>query len=125
MIFDKLKSGVRFTLLFLGSAGLSFPPISALAGDGERRLASPEAAAAALVAAATEKDSNAFHSIFGPEGRDLVSADLVQADNSFSNFVRRLTQKVYQMHQADSTVELQIGKEAQGSVAVSRSVGAG
>jgi hypothetical protein len=112
MILDKLKSGVRLSLIFLGLAGLSFRPISALAGDGEQRFASPEAAAAALVAAATAKDTNAFHSIFGPEGRELVSADVVQADNSFSNFVRRLTQKVHLAHQAGSTIELQIGKDA-------------
>ena len=112
MILDTLKSGVRFSLIFLGLAALSFPPISVLAGDGEQRFASPEAATAALVAAATAKDTNALRSIFGPEGRELASADVVQADNSFSNFVRRLTQKVYLAHQTDSKMELQIGRDA-------------
>ena len=112
MILHKIKLGVRFSLILLGFAGLSFPPISAWAGNGEQRFASPEAAVAALVAAAKAKDTNALHSIFGPEGRDLVSPDAVQAGNSFSNFVRRLTWKVDLMPASDSNIVLQIGADA-------------
>jgi hypothetical protein len=112
MILHKLKFGARFSLILLGLAGLSFPPISAWAGDGVQRFASPEAAVAALVAAAKAKDTNALHSIFGPDGRDLVSPDAVQAGNSFSNFVRRLTRKVDLMHTSDSNIVLQIGADA-------------
>jgi len=112
MILQKSKFGARLSLILLGFAGLSFPPISAWAGNGEQRFASPEAAVAALVAAAKAKDTNALHSIFGPEGRDLVSPDAVQAGNSFSNFVRRLTWKVDLMPASDSNIVLQIGADA-------------
>ena len=98
MILHKLKFGARFSLILLGLAGFSIPPFSAWAGDGEQRFASPQEATNALVAAAKAKDTNALHSIFGPEGRDLVSPDVVQAGNSFSNFVRRLTRKVDLVH---------------------------
>ncbi|MGA3180998.1 MAG: DUF2950 domain-containing protein [Verrucomicrobiota bacterium] len=112
MIFDKLKSRARFGLILLGLAGLSYPPISALAGDGEQHFASPQAAVAALVAAAKAKDTNAFHAIFGPQIHELVSPDVVQAGNSFSNFVRRLTQRVDQTRKSDSNIVLQIGADA-------------
>jgi hypothetical protein len=112
MILQKLSFSARFGLILLGLAGLSFPPVSAWAGDGEQRFASPEAAVAALVVAAQAKDTNALHSIFGPEGRDLVSPDAVQAGNSFSNFVRRLTWKAYLVRNSQSNILLQIGADA-------------
>jgi hypothetical protein len=112
MILQKLSFSARFVLILLGLAGLSFPPVSAWAGDGEQRFASPEAAVAALVVAAQAKDTNALHSIFGPEGRDLVSPDAVQAGNSFSNFVRRLTWKAYLVRNSQSNILLQIGADA-------------
>ena len=86
--------------------------ISAWAGDGEQRFASPQEATNALVAAAKAKDTNALQSIFGPEGRDLVSPDAVQAGNSFSNFVRRLTRKVDLVPRSDSNIVLEIGADA-------------
>jgi hypothetical protein len=112
MILQMLSLGARFSLILLALAGLSFPPVSAWAGDAEQRFASPEAAVAALVAAAQAKDTNALHSIFGPEGRDLVSPDVVQAGNSFSNFVRRLTRKTDLIHNSQSNILLQIGADA-------------
>jgi hypothetical protein len=87
-------------------------PLPAWAGDGEQRFASPEAAVAALVGAAKAMDTNALRSIFGPEGRELVSADAVQAGNSFSNFVRRLTRKVDLVRRSDSNIVLEIGADA-------------
>ncbi|MGD0905823.1 MAG: DUF2950 domain-containing protein [Terracidiphilus sp.] len=113
MILHKPKLGARISLILLLLAGCcSTHPVSAVGSGGEQRFASPDAAVAALVAAAKAKDTNALHSIFGPEGRDLVSSDAVQSGNSFSNFVRRLTRKVDLMHSSDSNIVLQIGADA-------------
>lgn len=87
-MIEKLKSAGRFGLIALGLAGLSLAPRSVLARDGEERFASPEAAEAALAAAAQSRDTNALHAIFGPESRQLVSPDVVQASNAYSNFAR-------------------------------------
>jgi hypothetical protein len=103
-------SGLGVVLLLL--AGCSSPPVSTLGSAGEQRFASPQEAANALVTAAKAKDTNALHSIFGPEGRDLVSPDAVQAGNSFSNFVRRLTRKVDLVRMSDSNIVLEIGADA-------------
>jgi len=113
MILHKPKLGARISLILLLLAGCcSTHPVSAVGSGGEQCFASPDAAVAALVAAAKAKDTNALHSIFGPEGRDLVSSDAVQSGNSFSNFVRRLTRKVDLMHSSDSNIVLQIGADA-------------
>ena len=112
MIFDKRKAAGRVGGMLLALAGLSFLPLSALGGADGQHFASPEAASAALVAAATAKDTNALRSIFGPEGRELVSPDVVQAGNAFSNFVRRVSQKVDLARESNSKIVLQIGAEA-------------
>jgi hypothetical protein len=92
--------------------GFSSPPVSAQGSAGEQRFASPQEATNALVAAAKAKDTNALRAIFGPEGCDLVSPDAVQAGNSFSNFVRRLTRKVDLARKSDSNIVLEIGADA-------------
>ncbi|MGD1086074.1 MAG: DUF2950 domain-containing protein [Verrucomicrobiota bacterium] len=130
MIFDKLKSGARFAPVLLLLAGFSCASNSDLAGGGWQgslspqaavaapassprpSFASPDAAVAALVAAAKARDTNAVRALFGPAGRDLVSPDAVQAGNSFSNFVRRVTEKVDQVRRSDSNIVLQIGVDS-------------
>ena len=112
MIPNKLKFGTRFGLVLLLLAGCSSRPVSTPGGGGEQRFASPQEAANALVAAAKAKDTNALHSIFGPEGGHLVSPDAVQAGNLFSNFVRRLSRKVDLAHGSDSNIVLEIGADA-------------
>jgi hypothetical protein len=112
MFFYQSKLRTCCSLILFGFAGWLVCPTIALAGDSEQRFASPQAAAAALVAAAEARDTNALHSIFGPEGRELVSADEVQAGHSFSNFVRRLNERVDLTHNSDSNVVLQIGADA-------------
>ena len=111
-MFKKLKSTGRYGLTALALAGLSFSPLSALAGGGEERFASPEAAESALAAAVKVRDTNTLRAIFGPESRELVSPDVVQASNAFSNFVRRVGEKVELARQSDSKIELQIGVDA-------------
>jgi hypothetical protein len=46
-----------------------------------------------LKAAAQQHDTNALRAIFGPDGRDLVSPDAVQATEGYNRFVQRLTDK--------------------------------
>ena len=65
---------------------LSLPP-------AKQKFDSPEAAVAALTEAAKAKDTNAVHAIFGPEGQELISPDVVQASEGFNHFVKRLSEK--------------------------------
>src|ERR1039458_6563827 len=107
--FERIISGSRFALLLAGMAGVVLTSRSALARSGEERFASPDAAESALVTAAKARDTNAMHAIFGPESRELVSPDVVQASNAFSNFVRRVGEKVDLARQSDSNIVLEIG----------------
>lgn len=79
---------------------------------GEQTFSSPEAAVSALTAAATSHDTNAMHAIFGPEGHQLVSPDVVQATDEYKQFVERLTEKVQLVTNFDSSITLDIGADA-------------
>jgi hypothetical protein len=133
-MFEKLSSAGRFGLVALGLAGLTVSSPSALAGGAEQHVVSPQAfapaqagpkkpagpllfaspqeAESALVAAAKAEDTNEVQAIFGPESRELVSPDVVQAATAFSNFVRRVSEKVDYAQQSDTKIELQIGEDA-------------
>jgi hypothetical protein len=50
--------------------------------------------------------------IFGPEAKDLISPDAVQATEAFNTFVQRLTEKVQLITNSDSNVTLEIGADA-------------
>jgi hypothetical protein len=77
----------------------------------EQMFASPEAAVSTLVAAATNNDTNAMHSIFGAEGQALVSPDVVKATEGFKLFVLHLTEKTQLVTNSDSNVTLEIGAD--------------
>ncbi|HEY5910936.1 MAG TPA: DUF2950 domain-containing protein [Verrucomicrobiae bacterium] len=79
---------------------------------GEQRFDSPEAAVAALELAASHKDTNALHNLFGPVARELISPDVVQATTEFEMFVHRLSGKVTVVREADSKAVLQLGEDA-------------
>jgi hypothetical protein len=111
-IFAGVFAGTPVGAGLLGVAILSAMTFAAQAGVGEQHFATPEAATNALVAAAKERDTNALQSIFGPQIHQLVSPDVVQAGNSFSNLVRRLNEKVDLIHNSNSTIALQIGFDA-------------
>ncbi|HXR06662.1 MAG TPA: DUF2950 domain-containing protein [Candidatus Acidoferrum sp.] len=111
-MIEKIKSAGGVGLMALGLAGLALAPGTALARDGEERFATPEAAETALAAAAKSMDTNAMTAIFGPASRELVSPDPVQASHGYSNFVRRLVEKVDLVRRSDSKMELQIGVDA-------------
>jgi hypothetical protein len=79
---------------------------------GEQTFASPQEAVNALVAAAKNNDTNALHSIFGPQQQELVSPDAVQATAGFNKFVQRLTEKVQLVTNSDSSMVLEMGADA-------------
>ena len=57
-------------------------------------------------------DTNALHTIFGPEGHGLISPDVVQATEAFKTFVQHLTEKTQLVTNSDSNVTLEIGADA-------------
>jgi hypothetical protein len=71
--------------LFLALLLPAFP--GHLRASNEQRFGLPDEAVKALLAAATNHDTNALHAIFGPEGHDLVSPDVVQATGESKLFV--------------------------------------
>jgi hypothetical protein len=77
----------------------------------EQMFASPDVAVNTLVAAATNHDTNAMHSIFGAEGQALVSPDVVQATEGFKLFIQHLTEKTQLVTNSDSNLTLEIGAD--------------
>jgi Protein of unknown function (DUF2950) len=82
-----------------------------LLAAGEQAFDSPEAAVNALIAAAKNHDTNSMHAIFGPEGRQLVSPDVVQATAEYKVFVQRLTEKTQLVTNSDSNLTLDLGAD--------------
>jgi hypothetical protein len=101
---SSLSSGFGLTFLVLTV------PIRTLAED-EQTFTTPQAAVSALVAAATNHDTNALHSIFGATGHDLISPDVVQATEEYKLFVQHLTEKTELASNSDSNVTLEIGAD--------------
>jgi hypothetical protein len=99
-----LASGLGVVLLALTL------PVCASAAD-EHTFGSPQGAVNALVAAATNHDTNALHSIFGPAGHELISPDAVQATEAFKMFVQHLKEKTQLVTNSDSNVTLGIGAD--------------
>ena len=63
-----------------------------VANGGQRTFASPDAAGAALFAAAKSGDQNALLAIFGPDGRTVVSSgDTVEDRTMLQSFIDRYT----------------------------------
>ncbi len=100
----------RITARLLCCALMFLLASNALAA-GEQQFASPEEAVSALENAAKDRDTNALRQIFGPAGRDLVSADAVQATQEFELFVQRLAQKTELVRQTESKCVLQLGDD--------------
>ncbi len=90
--------------------GLALLMLRAAAAD-EQTFAAPQDAVNALVAAATNHDTNALHAIFGPEGHALISPDAVQTTEAFKMFVQRLAEKVQLATNSDSNVTVEIGAD--------------
>jgi hypothetical protein len=86
-------------------------PLLRASAANEQTFASPQDAVNALVTAAQNDDTNAMHTIFGPEGQELISPDVVQATEGFKTFVEHLTEKVQLVTNSDSNVALEIGAD--------------
>ncbi len=126
----KLLFAGRLALIALGAGGLSscssdrgtirdvVAPQNGATGavsnaqTSQRRFATPQAAVDALAAAAKAGNTNDIRAIFGPESREVVSPDAVQAATAFSNFVQRASEKVAYARQSDTNMELQLGLDA-------------
>ncbi|MEI9963101.1 MAG: DUF2950 domain-containing protein [Limisphaerales bacterium] len=98
------RSGIALALVVFAAAGR-------LLAMEEETFNSPAEAVKALTAAATAHDTNALHAIFGTEGHDLVSPDVVQATNEYKLFVQRLTEKAQLSTNADASLTLNLGAD--------------
>jgi hypothetical protein len=70
-----------------------------------------DAAVSALTAATKSHDTNVFHTLFGTEGRKLISPDVVQAAADFNIFQQRLAEKIQLVTNADDNITLQLGAD--------------
>ena len=103
---------LRRILLAGGRFGLiSDTDVPHRSGGEEQTFASPNKAVKALVTAAKNNDTNAFHLIFGPAGHELISPDVVQATEEFKMFMQRLTEKTQLINNSDSNATLELGAD--------------
>jgi len=86
-------------------------PLAIRATEIGQTFASPEAAVAALVAAASAMDTNALRIIFGPAAADLENPDRVQATNDLNAFVAAFRQTNRIVRASDAKCVLEIGNE--------------
>jgi len=84
-------------------------PLAISAADTGKTYATPEAAVNALVAAASAKDTNALHDIFGPATSDIENPDRVQAANELIEFTAALNETNRIVHESDSKCVLEVG----------------
>ena len=103
------QTGARARGVALAALILALPAFSHAAG--EQQFNSPAAAVKALTDAAKAGDTNAIHTIFGPEGHELISPDVVQATEGFKLFAKRLVERTTIVHQSDTKVEVDIGED--------------
>ncbi|HZL43098.1 MAG TPA: DUF2950 domain-containing protein [Verrucomicrobiae bacterium] len=103
------RTGTIASALVLAALALALP--GRLLAAGEQIFGSPDEAVNALIAAATNHDTNALRAIFGPEGHELVSPDVVQATEEFKMFVQRLTEKSRLSTNSDSNITLELGAD--------------
>jgi hypothetical protein len=89
--------------------GLALPVY--VSASEEQTFNSPNDAVNALVAAATNHDTNAIHLIFGPVGHELISPDVVQATEEYKMFVQRLTEKTQLINNSESNATLELGAD--------------
>jgi len=83
--------------------------VAVRAADIGKTFATPEEAVAALLAAASAEDTNAFRVIFGPVGVEIENPDRVQAANELSAFNAAAKQRQQLVHESDTKCVLEIG----------------
>jgi hypothetical protein len=103
-------SWLRRILSLASGPGLALLTLRAPAAN-EQTFAAPQDAVNAMVAAAQNHDTNALHTIFGPEGHALISPDVVQATEEYKMFAQRLAEKTRLVTNSDSNVTLEIGAD--------------
>jgi hypothetical protein len=79
------------------------------ADDGGTRFPTPEAAVAALTAAANAQDTNALRDIFGPVLADIRNPDRVQAANNLAAFAAALDASNQVVEETQTRAELDVG----------------
>lgn len=79
--------------------------------SGQESFTSPVEAVDVLVTAAKMHQRDNLRAIFGPQGRELISPDAVQAEQSYQMFVQRLTQNVELVTNSDDNISLYIGND--------------
>jgi hypothetical protein len=84
-------------------------PLATRAADVGKTFATPEEAVAALLAAASASDTNAFWVIFGPMGTEIVNPDRAQAANELNMFKAAADQRQKIVHESDEKCVLEIG----------------
>ena len=87
-------------------------PLAVRAADIGQTFATPEAAVAALVAAARAEDTNAFRVLFGPVGVAIENPDRVQAANELSAFNAAVSQHQQIVPESETRCVLVIGTNA-------------
>ena len=112
MIPNKLKFGTRFGLVLLLLAGCSSRPVSTREAAGSSVLRRLKRLPMRWSRPRRRRTPMLCTRYSDRKERDLVSPDAVQASNSFSNFVRRLSRKVDLAHGSDSNIVLEIGADA-------------
>jgi hypothetical protein len=111
MKITSLQATVRLgKAILFGALLLTFASTNLLAAD-EQAFNSPEEAVNALVTASAAHDTNALHTIFGPEGHQLISPDAVQATEEFESFVQRLREKWQLVTNTDDSITLDLGAD--------------
>jgi len=79
------------------------------ADESGTHFATPEAAVAALTAAADAQDTNALSAIFGPTLADIRNPDRVQAANNLQAFAAALDASNQVVQETDTRWELEVG----------------
>lgn len=87
-------------------------PLALGAADFGQTFATPEEAVAALAAATSAKDTNAFRILFGPAAVDLRNPDHVQATNDLVEFTTAFNQTQRIVRTSDSQCVLYIGENS-------------
>jgi hypothetical protein len=77
----------------------------------QANYATPEAALAALVAAAEARNRSAMNRIFGPDYDQLLSGDRVQDDNALARFANSLHDSARLQKNADGSYTVLVGKK--------------
>lgn len=91
--------------LWLSQSVRAFPP-------NQESFNSPQEAINVMVTAVESRDSEEVHAVFGPEGRQLVSPDAVQAADSYNMFIKRLKERIVLVTNSDDNISLLLGNDS-------------